>query len=188
MKIEYNQGQLHIESALGLRWQLDNIQKPNFSFSYDGFSISRERAVRRLGSDVFPLSEVEVREIRDFVEKIPPPAGARQKSLIVDLKALAHGLIKSVVSQLEYDGLLDVMITAREGSTDIYAQQARRVLEYVDSVWNSFYGLEAKIFNTPEEELRSSREYAEMMPFPPPIEHFSNVVPQGLFDATPPQG
>jgi hypothetical protein len=121
------------------------------------------------------------------VKEFRSPAGIPQKQLVSDLRALAHGLIKSVVTELEYDGLLDVMITAREGSTDIYAEQARRVLAYVDSVWNAFYGLAAKISHTPEGELRSAKEYAEMMPFPPPREHFLNVVPQGLFDAPPRQ-
>jgi hypothetical protein len=188
MRIEYDEGTLRIESARGYRWHLDNVQKPAFSFSYDGFSISPERAVRLLGSEVLPLSEAEAGEVRKFVENIRPPAGTQQKSLIADLKALAHGLIKSVVTQLEYDALLDVMITAREGSTDIYAEQARRVLAYVDSVWNAFYGLAARIESTPERELRNAKEYAEMMPFPPPMEHFSNIVPEGLFDATPREG
>jgi len=35
---------------------------------------------------------------------------------------MALGLINSVVSQLEYDGLLDVLITGRQGSTDLYAE------------------------------------------------------------------
>ena len=105
--------------------------------------------------------------------------------LIKDLRAFAYGLINSVVSQLEYDGLLDVMITAREGSTDLYAEEARRVLTYVDAVWNAYYGLATKVRNTPEPELRGIREYAELMPFPPPLEHFSSVVPQELFNVAP---
>jgi hypothetical protein len=103
------------------------------------------------------------------------------------LRAFAHGLINSVVTQLEYDGLIDVLVTAREGSTDLYAEEARRVLTYADSVWNAFYGLEAQIRATPEAELKNTKEYAEMMPFPPAKEHFSGVVPASLFDAAPNQ-
>jgi hypothetical protein len=113
-----------------------------------------------------------------------PPAGVNlQRQVVADLRAFAHGLINSVITQLEYEGLLDVMITAREGSTDLYAEEARRVLTYVDAVWNAYYGLAAQIRNTPEAELTSAKEYARMMPFPPAIEHFSNVLPEELFDA-----
>jgi hypothetical protein len=102
---------------------------------------------------------------------------------IKDLRAFAQGLIGSVVTQLEYEGLLDVMITGREGSTDLYAEEARRVLSFIDVVWNAFYGLAAQITHTSAAELRTPREYARMMPFPPPIEYFSSGLHPGLFDA-----
>ena len=106
-----------------------------------------------------------------------------QTQMIADLRALARGLIGSLVTQLQYDGLLDVMITGREGSTDLYADEARRVLSYVDSVWNAFHGLAAKVKNTEGAELKTVKEYAGMMPFPPPIEYFSSGLHPGLFDA-----
>jgi len=106
-----------------------------------------------------------------------------QIQTIMDLRALARGLISSVVTQLEYEGLLDVMITGREGSNDLYADEARRVLSYVDAVWNAFYGLAAQVRNTGKSELKTVKEYASMMPFPPPIEYFSSGLHPGLFDA-----
>jgi hypothetical protein len=102
------------------------------------------------------------------------------KQILQDLRALAHGLIGSVVVQLEYDGLLDVMITGRPDSNDLYAGEARRVLAYADSVWNAFHGLAAQIAGTRGEELKSVKEYAEMMPFPPPLEHFTGGVVEEL--------
>lgn len=88
------------------------------------------------------------------------------------------------MTQLEYDGLLDVMITGRAGSADLYADEARRVMAYIDSVWNAFHGLAAQIEHTPKEELKTVKEYADMMPFPPQIEHFSGGVVQKLLDGT----
>ena len=102
---------------------------------------------------------------------------------IRELRAFAQGLIGSVVAQLQYEGLLDVMITGREGSTDLYAEEARRVLSFIDAVWNAFYGLAAQISNTTPAELKTAKEYARMMPFPPPIEYFSSGLHPGLFDA-----
>src|SRR5262245_25163002 len=102
--------------------------------------------------------------------------------LTVDLRALARGLINAVVTQLEYDGLLDVMVTGRHGSTDLRANEARRVLTYVDSVWNAYYGLAAQIGSTPRAELKTVKEYSEMMPFPPPREYFSAGVLRDLLD------
>jgi hypothetical protein len=186
MKIDYDNGALRIENAQGLRWQLMNASKPNFSFDYDALSVSEQHAIRRRGVSVIPLNEAEINEVREFLTNVTPPEGVTShRQIVADLRAFANGLIKSVVTQLEYDGLLDVMITAREGSTDLYAEEARRVLTYVDSVWNAYYGLEAQIRNTPEGELKSAQEYAELIPFPPAMEHFSGIVPESLFDATP---
>ena len=135
MKVEYEDGTLRIENALGLRWQLNDVSKPEFTFSYDALSVTEQHAVRRVGGSVYPLAEAEAGEVRDFVRNQSPPAGITlQRQVVADLRAFAHGLINSVVSQLEYEGLLDVMITARDGSTDLYAEEARRVLTYVDAV------------------------------------------------------
>ncbi len=181
MKLEYERGTLRVENAEGLRWQLANFEKPQFSFDYDALSVSDERAVCRVGPSLQPLALHEIKQVRAFVEQLrPPPWATFQNQIITDLRALARGLINSVVTQLEYDGLLDVMITGREGSTDLFAQEARRVMTYVDSVWNAFYGLAAQIKNTPDPELKTVKEYAGMMPFPPDVEHFSGDVLQEL--------
>ena len=184
MKLEYEAGILRVENVSGLRWQLRDFDKPKFAFDYDALTVSEQTASRRVGTNVHLLTEEELDEVNEFVKNLSPPAALNaQKQLVNDIRALAYGLINSVVTQLEYDGLLDVMITAREGSTDLYAEEARQVLNYVDAVWNAYYGLAAQIRNTPVAELRSTREYAEMMPFPPAIEHFSSVLPEELFDA-----
>jgi hypothetical protein len=183
MKIDYEDRTLRIENARGLRWQLKDAQKPEFTFSYDVLSINEQHAIRRIGGSVYPLSDCEVTEVREFIRNLAPPVGVSVHSqLLLDLRAFAYGLINSVITQLEYDGLLDVVITGREGSTDLYAEEARRVLTYVDAVWNAYYGLEAHIRNKPETELASAKEYAGMMPFPPAMEHFSSVVPEELFN------
>jgi hypothetical protein len=186
MKLEYEGGTLRVENAEGLRWQLAEVQKPAFLFDYDALSVTDERALRRLGASIQPLALDEIRQVKTFVERLRPPPGVTlQRQMIGDLRALAHGLINSVVTQLEYDGLLDVAVTAREGSTDLYAEEARRVLTYVDSVWNAFYGLAAQIENTPKEELKAIKAYAEMMPFPPPADHFGGGLLQELLSGTP---
>lgn len=186
MKLEYEGTTLRIENAEGLRWQITEVQKPPFLFDYDALSVTEERALRRVGSSVQPLALDEIREVKAYIERLrPPPDATFQRQMTADLRALAHGLINSVVTQLEYDGLLDVMVTGREGSSDLYAEEARRVLTYVDSVWNAFYGLAAQIENTPKEELRTIKEYAEMMPFPPPADHFGGGLLQELLSVRP---
>ena len=181
MNLEYEAGTLHVENAEGLRWQLTGVEKPQFTFAYDALSVSNQRALRRVGATLQPLTEGEVRQVVAFMEQLrPPPWATFQKQITTDLRAFARGLISSVVTQLGYDGLLDVMITGRSGSTDLYAEEARRVLTYVDSVWNAFHALAAQIENTPKEELKTVKEYADMMPFPPQIGYFSGGVVQEL--------
>ena len=181
MTLEYENGTLRVENAEGLRWQLADVPKPEFTFSYDAVTLTGERALRRLGPSLYPLALDQIEEVKAFIRRQQPPAWATfQKQITMDLRALAHGLINTVVTQLEYEGLLDVMITGREGSTDLYAEEARQVMTYVDSVWNAFYALAEQIKDTPTEELSSVKEYAEMMPFPPPPEHFSGGMFQEL--------
>jgi hypothetical protein len=183
MILEYENRTLRVENAQGLRWQLTGIEKPQFTFEYDALSVSDERALRRVGPNVDLLTEGEIRQVQAYIERLSPPPGASlQRQTIADLRALAHGLINSVMAQLEYDGLIDVMVTGREGSTDLYAEEARRILAYTDSVWNAFHGLAARIDNTSASELKSVKEYAQMMPFPPEIEYFSSGVVRELFN------
>jgi hypothetical protein len=186
MIFEYENGTLRVQNAEGLRWQVSEAQKPPFLFDYDAVSVTEDRALRRLGASIQPLALDEIREVKAFVERLRPPPGITvQRQMITDLRALAHGLINSVVTQLEYDGMLDVVVTGREGSTDLYAEEARRVLTYVDSVWNAFYGLATQIENTPNDELKTVKAYAEMMPFPPPADHFGGGLLQELLSGTP---
>jgi hypothetical protein len=182
MTLEYENGALRVENAEGLRWQLAEVPKPQFTFPFDALSLSDQGGLRRLGAGLYPLAESEIAEVRSFVDRLEPPSWATfQSQITADLRLLGHGLINTVVTQLDYGGLLDVMITGREGSTDLYAEEARQVLSYVDSVWNAFYGLAEQIRDTPAGELRTVKEYAEMMPFPPPPDHFSGGLLQELF-------
>jgi hypothetical protein len=183
MTFEYENGALRVENAGGLRWQLTDVEKPRFTFDYDALSVTDGRALRRIGRSVLPLALDEIQQVAAFVAQLaPPPWATLHKQIIMDLRAMARSLINSVATQLEYDGLLDVAITGREGSTDLFAEEARRVLAYIDSVWNAFHGLAAQIEHTPKAELKTVTEYAEMMPFPLPIEHFSAGVNEELFN------
>jgi hypothetical protein len=185
MHLAYENGTLRVENAAGLRWQLADVAKPQFSFEYDALSVNDERAVRQVGPGVHPLGKDELKQVRTFVEQLQPPAWASfQKQMIMDLRVVCRGLINTVVSQLEYDGLLDVMMTGREGSTDLHVEEARRVMAYVDSVWNAFHALAAQITNTPAAELKTVKEYAAMIPYPLPVEHFSAGVLHELLHDT----
>jgi hypothetical protein len=181
MYLEYESGTLRVENTAGLRWQILDAPKPAFTFEYDAVSAGDERALRRVGSLLVPLSDAEATEVRSFVERLqPPPSVTFQRQITLELRSFARGLINSAVTQLEYEGLLDVMITAREGSTDLYADEARRVLTYVDSVWNAFHGVAAQIEQTPTAELKTLKQYAQLMPPPPPIDHFTGGILQEL--------
>lgn len=182
MKLEYENGTLVVENADGLYWKHMNVEKPKFGFNYDALSVDAEHAALRLGSNIKTLAEDEVEQVLAYIRQIKPPESAFQEKIIKDLKLFTHGLINSVVTQLDYNGLLDVMITGREGSSDLYAEEARNVMAYIDSAWNAFYGLAAQIRNTSKAELKDVKEYAETMPFPPQTDYFSRTVHQELFN------
>ena len=192
MRLEYENGVMRIENAAGRRWQLSNAEKPPLGFEFDALLVDEERALRRVGANVQALSETEIEEVANFIEvQQPPPGATLQRQLTADLKAFGYGLINNVIAQLEYDSLLDVQITGRTGSTDLYADEARRVLAYVDTIWNAYQGLAAQISATPDEELKPIRDYANMMPMVPPLEHFVSgerqAAPASPAAETPPQ-
>ncbi len=115
MRMEYENGVLRVENAQGRRWQLNNAEKPRLNFAYDALSVTQERALRRVGSSVHALTESEIKEVATFIGKqVPPPSATPQNQLMADLKLFSYGLINSVVTELEYDNLLDVQITGRE--------------------------------------------------------------------------
>lgn len=175
MRMEFENGVLRVENAEGRRWQLANAEKPRLSFEYDALVVSNERALRRIGASVHPLAKNELEEVASFIQKQqPPPPPPPQKQLTADLKAFTYGLINTVVARLEYDNLLDVQITGREDSTDLYASEARRILAFVDSLWNAYHGLIAQIGSLPDAELKSINDYANMMPTIPDLEYFRN--------------
>src|SRR5262245_19402546 len=181
MKLEFDGGTLRVENADGLHWQVVGAPRPALPFEYDAVSVTDERALRRVGPGVVLLTEAEVAHVRAYVSALePPPWATFQAQTILELRSLARGLINSLLAQLDYDGLLNAMVAGRPESTDLYAGEARRVLAYVDAVWNAYYGLSAQIEATPRDQLKSVKEYAEMMPFPPPLDHFSAGVADEL--------
>lgn len=185
MKLEFDNGTMHLENHAGLRWRVTNAVKPAFSFEYDALLVDGPRALRRLGGEIQPLGDAELAQIHAFVDmQVPPESVTLQGQFIADLRVFAHGLMNTVVAQLEYDGLLDVAITGRSDSTDLFREEARRVLAYVDSVWNAYHGLAARLAATDTSALRPFKDYAEMMPFPPSLDYFASGLHPGLFDAT----
>jgi hypothetical protein len=172
MQMEFDNGVLSLENAEGRKWQLTNIEKPRLSFAYDALSVTPAHALRRLGGRVQPLTKKEVDEVTAFVaSQSPPPPHAQ---LATDLKTFAYGLINTAVAQLGFGTLLDIQIAGRDGSTDLRAGLARQALAYVDSVWNSYYGLVAGIDATPEDELKPLADYANMMPMLPKLDELRN--------------
>jgi hypothetical protein len=173
MRMEYENGVLRIENAEGRRWQIADAEKPRLNFKFDALIVNQDRALRRLGASLLPLADQELEEVATFIgQQQPPPFATLQRQFVADLKVFSYGLINSIVTRLEYDNLLHVQITGREDSTDLYAPEARRVLAYIDSVWNAYYGLTAQIIDTAETELKSFKDYANMIPMPPTLEFF----------------
>jgi len=162
MRMEFDNGVLSLQNAEGRAWQLARTEKPNLSFAYDALSVTNGRAVRRVGNSVQPLTKKEIDEVAAFIAGQAPPSPRAQ--FATDLKTFAYGLINTAVGRLRFGNQLDVQIAARDGSTDLRAGAARQALAYVDSVWNAYHGLVAQIDATPEDELGTFADYANMLP------------------------
>jgi hypothetical protein len=176
MRMEYENGALRIENAAGRQWQLPQVEKPGLSFAYDALSVTGERALRRLGGAVHPLTRREVDEVTAFVERQTPPS--LNKQLVSDLKQFSHGLINAGAARFGFDNLLQASISAREDSLDQRASEAQQVLAFVDVVWNAYYALAARIEATAEAELKPFKDYVNMMPMAPAPSDLKEEVPR----------
>lgn len=186
MRMEFDHGVLSLENAAGRKWQIANVDKPQLSFAYDALSVTNVHALRRIGSNVQPLTKREIDEVTAFVARQAPPS--QQKQFSADLKVFAYGLINTAITQLEFGNLLDVQVAAREGSTDLRARKARQLLAYVDSVWNSYHALAAQIAATPDDELDTFTQYANMMPMIPKPSYFRGTTTAAANSSAAPNG
>ena len=165
---------LHITKPNGLRYQFDNVEKPNLGFDFDVIVYDGDSEFKIVGyNDDIPFDEQDkhalVDEERDaieqFIEQSEPPNGmSLNNQFMADLENLTHDKIEDCAIRYNFRNLNECVYAGREGSNHTYRSEARRVLEYADATWSICFQTQEEIMATREDHLKPFDEYVVVLP------------------------
>ena len=175
MFIYTENGDLHIRKPNGLEYCFNNTDKPNLGFEYDVVVYDNEEIKIVNWQDDVPfedqlkenLSDIEIDAIEQYIDNSEAPAGVSLASQYSDkLNEMCHKYIQSISERYGFGDIVEVLAAGRQGSNHPYRSDARRVLEYSDTVWNVYVGLIEEIQNTREDVLPEYGVFANQLPKP----------------------
>ena len=164
---------LFIRKPNGLEYTFDNVDTPALGFEYEVL-VYDEIEVKILKWDwdktfheqeKIPLSDNEKEIIENYISNSEPPEGVTLAGQIINrLKTYITSEVLQMCHMLGFEDLNEVAVAGREGSNHPYRSNARRVLEYVDAVWNVFDDVSNDVFRTREDHLKPLQEYILIIP------------------------
>ena len=175
MFIYTENGDLHIRKPNGLEYCFNNTDKPNLGFEYDVIIYDDDEFKIVKYNDDLPfeeqirekLTDVDIDAIETYIENSEAPAGVTLASQYSErLNNLCHQIIGEVAERYGFTCVNDAMIAARTGSNHPHRSDARRVLEYYDTVWNVYVNIISEIQNTREDVLPEFSYFESSLPVP----------------------
>lgn len=175
MFIYTENGDLHIRKPNGLEYCFNNTDKPNLGFEYDVVVYDDDEFKIVEFNDDLPfeeqtrekLTDVEIDAIETYIENSEAPVGVSLAGQYSNrLNTMCHDFVNEVAGQYGFSCLNDAAAAGRTGSNHPYRSDARRVLEYYDTVWNVYVGLIGEIQNTREDVLPEFDYFESAIPRP----------------------
>ena len=166
---------LHITKPNGLRFQFENVDKPNLGFEYDVVIYDKEefKILNYDDSKSFdeqerqPLEGSDRDSIENYIDNSEPPHGVSLNNQIVDdVYGHAQQLIGEMADTQRFRDIYDATYAGREGSNHPFRSDARRVLEYADSVYVCLVQVTEEIQATREDHLKGTEENISLIPTP----------------------
>ena len=166
---------LHLRNERGLRWSYERTDRPELGFDFDYlFYNPPEDQCYELNGEAQPLSQEQLDQVKEYISlSEPPDVITLQDQHIGDLKDHINQQLDGILDDLGYHGWVEVMLVGREGSQDPYRAESRRVLEFRDWIFQTFYRLEEEIRLTVDADLLSLDAYIQKLPTIPRAEWFS---------------
>lgn len=166
---------LHITKPNGLRFHFENVDKPNLGFEYDVVIYDKEefKILNYDDSKSFdeqekqPLEDSDRDAIENYIANSEPPHGiSLNNQLVDDIYGYAQDKIMEMADRMRFKDINDATYAGREGSNHPFRSDARRVLEYADSVYMCLIQVTEEIQATREDHLKEVDEYANLIPTP----------------------
>ena len=113
------------------------------------------------------MNEQEIDAVESYIENsVPPDNVSLNGQYSEDLNNQAKQYILDMCNSYGFAHEVEVLMAGREGSNHPYRSDARRVMEYVDAVWNVYVNVMNEIRQTREDTLKSFEEYSSQIPTP----------------------
>tara|TARA_S200000501_G_scaffold365438_1_gene398890 strand:- start:277 stop:834 length:558 start_codon:yes stop_codon:yes gene_type:complete len=167
---------LHITKPNGLRFQYENVDKPNLGFDFDVIVYDNNEEFKILNyDDSKPFEQQERTSLEDtdrdsietYIEQSEAPQGVSLNVQIVeDLRNIVQERIQECAQNYRFNDLNECNYVGREGSNHPFRSEARRVLEFADATYGISFQVQDEVLATREDHLKPIESYANEIPFP----------------------
>ena len=166
---------LHITKPNGLRYQFENVDKPNLGFDFDVIVYDNEEFKIEKYDDEMPfdeqerkpLTETERNAIETYIENSePPPNTSLNNQHIDELARTVYEYTEQQSQQYQFREFFECVYAGREGSNHPFRSDARVVMEYADSLNIIQCQIQDEIIATREDHLREMEYYKNQLPEP----------------------
>jgi|TARA_B110000908_G_C10251911_1_gene452637 hypothetical protein len=170
------ESRLIIEKPNGLRYEFENVDKPELGFEFDVVVYDDiEVKVLKWEDDKGNFDEQthtnltndEKDSIETYIANSEPPIGYNlNNQYLQQMNELCKEYVVSCAEKHGFDSHIEASYVGREGSAHPYRSNARRVLEYTDAIWCCYVQIADEISTTREDLLKSYDKYCEVIPQP----------------------
>lgn len=167
-------GNLFIRKPNGLEYKFDNVDRPALGFDFDVLIYDESFEIKIMNWDVTKpfeeqekvnLNPDEMEMIEMYISNSEPPEGITlANQFISDLRCHVKDRIDNMTQTYGFDDLIEVVYAGRDSSNHPKRSNARRVLEFADSINCVFYDVADDISRTREDHLRNFEEYIAILP------------------------
>ena len=165
---------LHIIKENGLRFNFDNVPKPNLGFDFDVVIYDDRDEFKIVNyDDSKPFDDQERERLEDserdaiemYIRNSEPPQGVSLANQHCDdLQQTCDDRVNQMCGHYRFRNLEQVVYAGREGSNHPFRSDARKVMEYADGLWTIFIQIVDEIQSTREDHLRDVSHYIESLP------------------------
>tara|TARA_B110000285_G_C15115813_1_gene613984 strand:- start:1848 stop:2399 length:552 start_codon:yes stop_codon:yes gene_type:complete len=167
-------GLLIIEKPNGLKYEYENVDKPELGFEYE-MMVYEDIEVKVLkwddakgnfdNQDKIPLTNEEKDAIETYIANSEPPIGWNlNNQYLKQLNELCKEWVNLTAERYGFDDYLEATYVGREGSAHPNRSDGRRALEYADAVWCCYAQIADEISQTREDLLKEFDSYVESIP------------------------
>ena len=168
---------LHVTKPNGLRYQYENVEKPNLGFEFDVVIYDMQEGEYKIVNynDEIPfeeqektaLDDSEMDAIEQFINQSEPPTGVcLNNQFMSDIENATRERINACSNHYRFEDFAECVYAGREGSNHPFRSEARRVLEFADAIWAICLQTQEEIMATREDHLKPFEEYVHILPEP----------------------